>query len=109
MKNRIESIGHAVRMVGNEHLRFLATLLMMTSIDEKPRELAVVSLIRAKMCELLAVRLGVPDTEPYFAVGLFAGLDAFLDCTMADAVANLPLSQDICNALLTHKGELGQV
>ncbi len=109
IRNRVESIGHAVRLVGTEHLRLLATLLMMTSMEDKPRELAVVSLIRAKMCELLATQLGVPNTAPYFTVGLFASLDAFLDCPMVAALENLPLSQEICNALLSREGELGQV
>jgi EAL and modified HD-GYP domain-containing signal transduction protein len=109
MKTRIESIGHAVRLAGTEHLRFLATLLMMTSMDDKPRALAVVSLIRAKMCELVAKRLGIPNTEPYFTVGLFSTLDAFLDCTMDEALDNLPLSDQIRKALVRREGELGQV
>jgi EAL and modified HD-GYP domain-containing signal transduction protein len=70
VNHTVESIGHAVRLVGTDHLRQLATLLTMTSMEDKPRALAVLSLNRAKMCERLAMRLGIRDVEPFFTVGL---------------------------------------
>ncbi len=109
LKRKVESVGHAVRMVGTDHIRLLASLIMLTSMDDKPRELLSVSLIRAKMCELLATRLAAPNKESFFTVGLFSTLDAFLDCSMSDALDKLPLSDEIRNALLARKGTLGEV
>jgi len=109
LKKKVESVGHAVRMVGTEHIRLLASLIMLTSMDGKPRELVVLSLVRAKMCELLAMRLGLPNHDTYFTVGLFSALDAFLDCSMNDAVDKLPLSDEIKRALIQRAGPLGEV
>lgn len=105
----VQSINHAVRLVGTEQIRLLASLIMLTSLDDKPRELITTSLIRAKMCELLASRLGHRMTESFFTVGLFSTLDAFLDCSMSQALEMLPLADDIRDALLARKGEAGRV
>ncbi len=105
----VQSINHAVRLVGTEQIRLLASLIMLTSLDEKPRELITTSLVRAKMCELLAVRAGIRVTEPFFTVGLFSALDGFLDCPMTKALELLPLADDIRDALLTHSGDPGKI
>jgi EAL and modified HD-GYP domain-containing signal transduction protein len=109
LKRQVESVPHAVRMVGTDHIRLLATLIMLTSMNDKPRELLVVSLIRAKMCELLAAKLKLDNKEQFFTVGLFSTLDAFLDCSMNEALDKLPLSDDIHKALLQRQGTLGEV
>jgi len=109
LRREIDSVNHAVRMVGLDHIRMLASMIMMTGMEDKPRELTVVSLIRAKMCELLATQMGIPNRESYFTVGLFSTLDAFLDCTMANALDHLSLSADIRAALLRNEGPLGGV
>ena len=109
LRRNIESVGHAVRMVGTDQIRMLASLLMLTSLDDKPRELVTISLIRARMCELLAMRLDVKNPETFFTVGLFSTLDAFLDCPMNEALSKLPLSDEIKAALLNREGSLGDI
>ena len=109
LPKQVESIGHAVRMVGTEHIRRLASLMMLASVDDKPRELLKTSLIRAKMCELLAQRQHYTNAEAHFTVGMFSALDAFLDCSMQEALTQLPLSDEIRAALLHHDGQLGGV
>ena len=109
LPKQIDSISHAVRLVGLDNIKLLASLIMLTSLDDKPRELLTTSLIRAKMCALLAERLKHANTESFFTVGLFSALDAFLDCSMQEALELLPLSDDIHSALLSHTGPLGQV
>lgn len=105
----VQSINHAVRLVGTEQIRLLASLILLTSLDDKPRELLTTSLIRAKMCELLARRLGHHSTESFFTVGLFSALDAFLNCSMQEALELLPLAEDIRGALLDGSGEAGEI
>ncbi len=109
LPRQIESIGHAVRMVGTDHIRRLATLMMLAGMDDKPRELVTTSLVRAKMCELLAQRLNYSNPETHFTVGMFSTLDAFLDCSLREALTQLPLTNEIRDALLHHDGELGLV
>jgi EAL and modified HD-GYP domain-containing signal transduction protein len=109
LPKQIESIGHAVRLVGIDHIRLLASLMMLASVDEKPQELLTTSLVRARMCELVAQQYNYPNTNAYFTVGLFSTLDAFLDCHLDEALKLLPLSDGIRDALLNYSGTLGTV
>ncbi len=109
LPRQIESIAHAVRMVGTDHIRRIASLMMLAGMDDKPRELLTTSLVRAKMCELLAHRLSYANSEAHFMVGMFSTLDAFLDCSLREALTELPLSNEVRDALLHHDGELGMV
>jgi EAL and modified HD-GYP domain-containing signal transduction protein len=106
---KIDSISHAVRLVGLDHIKLLASLIMLTSLDDKPRELLTVSLVRARMCSLLAEKFRLRNTDAFFTVGLFSTLDAFLDCPMEEALRMLPLSDEIRQALLTRTGPLGPI
>jgi EAL and modified HD-GYP domain-containing signal transduction protein len=109
LPKEIESIGHAVRLVGTDQIRLLASLMMLASVDEKPQELLTTSLIRARMCELVAQQHNYPNPNAHFTVGLFSTLDAFLDCRLDEALKLLPLSDGIRNALLSHTGTMGGV
>jgi len=109
LRNKIESIGHAVRLVGTEHIKTLASLMTLASIEDKPLELFTTSLVRARMCELMAKQQRYKNPGAYFTVGLLSCLDAFLDCRMDEALELLPLSTEICNALLKQEGKLGTV
>lgn len=109
LSRTIESIDHAVRLVGVEQIRVMATLLMLGNFDDKPSELLTTSLVRARMCELLGKRLGHRGTDAFFSVGLFSVLDAFLDCPMEKALQLLPFNDNIRNALLSYDGPFGYV
>ncbi len=109
LQKQIESIGHAVRLVGLERIRLLASLIMMSSVEQKPLELMKMSLIRAKMCESLSMYRNFKNKELFFTVGLFSTLDAFLDCSMPEALQLLPLSDEVCEAILNWKGMAGRI
>jgi len=108
MPRKIESIKHAVRMVGLDQIRTLSSLALLSSLDDKPRELIKTSVIRARMCQLLGEG---PSRKygAYFTTGLFSTLEAFLDCPMEKALEHLPLSDEISNALLHQKGDNGRL
>ena len=109
LPRRVDSIGHAAMMIGTERIRIWASLLMLATMDHKPRELIVTAVVRAKMCEGLAHSLRLPATDQFFTVGLFSVLDAMLDATMAEVLEKLPLTEQISQALDHHDGPLGQV
>ena len=109
LPKQIESIGHAVRLVGTDQIKLLASLMMLASVDEKPQELLTTSLVRARMCELVAQQYNYPNANAHFTVGLFSTLDAFLDCRLDEALKLLPLSDAIRGALLSYEGQLGSV
>jgi EAL and modified HD-GYP domain-containing signal transduction protein len=109
LANEVESIRHALVLLGDRSVRRWATLISMAAIGDKPHELMVTAMVRAKMCELLAGSLHADHVDPFFTVGLFSVLDALLDASMEQALAALPLTPEVADALLAHKGVLGRV
>jgi EAL and modified HD-GYP domain-containing signal transduction protein len=108
LSRTVESIRHAIQMVGTERIRLWASMLLMTKLDDKP-ELNVTALVRARMAERLAVAMGVPNSDSYFLVGLFSLVDALLNVPMAEAIQLLPFSKQIREGLLNHEGSMGSV
>lgn len=110
LEHKIESIQHAVTLLGLRQIKTLCSLsALVTSTKDKPAELIRTVLVRAKMAEVLANNLGYPETERYFMAGLFSALDALLDLPMEVAIENVPISQEIRDAIVEGKGEIGQV
>ncbi len=108
LPREVESVSHAVSMVGVDRIRIWATLLMFSKMEDKPRELMITAVVRARMCESLAEASSQDQKATFFTVGLFSVLDAVLDCPMAQALELLPISQGIRDALLDRKGRMGE-
>ena len=65
------------------------------------QETVNVAILRARCCELIGDKLSGPDEGPsYFLLGLCSLLDAMLGQPMETAVAELPLSDTVRQALL---------
>lgn len=109
LPRKIESIRQAIMMLGLKPLRSWLNLVALSSSNQNPPALLQILLFRAHMCESLAKLRGQNDAHIYFTVGLFSGLDALLGMTMATALSQLTLSQDLNEALLTRQGKLGTV
>jgi EAL and modified HD-GYP domain-containing signal transduction protein len=77
------------------------SLILLSQLgSDKPNELMINSLIRARFCELIAESLSQHSVkQDFFLVGLMSLIDAFLDRPMADIMQELPLSADIKNAI----------
>jgi len=103
MSQRISSIMHAVTLLGLQNVKQWAMLTTFAAIDDKPQELFLTALIRARFCELAGTTQdGGPQER--FTLGLFSVLDALLDTTMETAVALLPLPPRMRDALVEHSG-----
>ena len=109
LSGKVESISHGVGLVGVERIRNWASLLMFSRMEDKPRELMITAVIRARMCEALGEASNQARKASFFTVGLFSVLDAVLDCPMRQALDVLPLSDEICDALIDSRGPLGEV
>ncbi len=106
LQRRIDSLREVIVYLGTETVRNIACLLMLSRVDDKPRELMITAMMRARMCEELARSTGTPP-ERAFTVGLFSTLDAVMDRALSDVLEDLPLAQDIKDALLRHEGMMG--
>jgi c-di-GMP phosphodiesterase len=109
LRGEVRSIGQALALLGIENLRRWATLSVLASIDDKPTELTVTALVRARFCELAAEHVEIARPSELFTLGLFSVIDAMMDAPMHDVVASLPFADDMREALVQRRGERGRL
>ena len=109
LPKKIDSIRQATCLVGLARLKTWGMLLVMAGLNEKPLELLLVALVRAKMSELVADALQEHELDEYFTVGLFSVLDALLDKSMTEVLSMVELSESAHAALVEQRGKLGKV
>jgi c-di-GMP phosphodiesterase len=109
LSRRVDSIRQAVVMLGMRRVTELATVLVMASNDHKPRELLNLGLTRARMCAVVADRMGRVDTDSFFTVGALSVLDALADRPLSEVIDPLPLSDDVKTALIHRVGIKGEL
>ena len=107
LKNKIDSIKHAVIILGQNNIREWASMIAISSLQDAPEELIHTALLRGKMCELLLESNSQLHSGSAFVVGLFSMLDALIGMPLDRLLPMLPLHHDINDALLTRKGPYG--
>jgi EAL and modified HD-GYP domain-containing signal transduction protein len=108
LRNEIKSVRQAVVLLGPPTVRQWAMLLLLAGIDERRGPVLVTALARGRTCEGIAQRLGAPDPDGYFFTGMLSVVDALLDMPMGQALADLPLADDVRAALLERAGGKGR-
>lgn len=108
LPNKVESIRHAIVILGRRKLSSWASMLAMSSMNDRPVELVQLAMIRAKTCELLASQKGLSSTDSYFTVGMFSALDILMERSINNLLEPLPLADDIKQAILDKAGNMGQ-
>jgi len=109
LQRKIDSIEQGILLLGRRQLKGWISMLAMSSLDDRPPEILRNAMVRAKMCELLAEKFGVVNTESCFTVGLFSGLDLLLQRPLPELLKPLPLNEDIVAALINYEGIFGKV
>lgn len=105
----VNTVNHAVAILGIDRIRSWATLVSLGQLDQKPQELHTESLIRAYMCEYLGRLTDADLAMDMFCVGMFSCLDAWLDVSLKTLIEALPLSNDIANAVINKEGQKGEL
>lgn len=104
----IDSIRHAVQLLGRAALhRWLALLLVssLTTVSGVQNELVTVAMQRARLCELIVEALGRRrEGGALFMVGLFSLLDALLRTPMQEILARIDLAAELRQVLLHRTG-----
>ncbi len=109
LARRIETVHDALVILGHNNVRQWATVMALAGATSRPPALISLALLRARLCEKVAARRTDTSPDAAFMAGLFSVLDALLDLPMEDAVARLPLSEELNVALLGRKGNLGEI
>ena len=110
LRVEVTSIRQAVALLGLDEFGRWVTLLALASDNDKPSELLVTALLRAKTCEQIARHLRAEDGgNAAFLVGLFSLLDAMLDQPLEEILAELPVPASMKSALMDHSGTEGEI
>ncbi|HXC33908.1 MAG TPA: HDOD domain-containing protein [Verrucomicrobiae bacterium] len=106
LRAEIRSVAHALSLLGERELRkWIAVVSVSVLADGKPDELMTVPLVRGRFCELLAPLAGLADhASDLFLMGLLSVMDAVLDQPLDSILADLPVRQEIKEALLARAG-----
>ncbi len=106
----IESIRHAIQLLGRAVLARWLGLLMISSLGKVAapnRELSEIALARARICERVAeLAPGAGSGGALFMVGLFSQLDALMGKPMDEILNGVDLAAEVKEALLERDGPL---
>ncbi len=102
LRYEIRSVKHALVMLGPDEIRRWVSLVAVRNTgDDKPEELLLRGLTRARAAEQIAPLVRMDDRAPeLFMMGLFSVIDALTDTPMPIVLKDLPLGTDITGALL---------
>lgn len=113
MRTRINSVQHAMTLLGRKQLlRWLSLLLFAHRDGPKfPDPLAVMAACRGRFMELLAQSAGDDRefAEQAFMTGMMSLLEAVLEIPMERIAEELHLAQPIRDALIDRGGRLGKL
>ncbi len=109
LPRQMKSVEQAAVFFGVNRMRNWVDTMALCAMDDRPPELLRAALIRANMCEKLAVNMPRGYPEMAFTVGLFSLLDTLMCAPMEFLLAHLHLVPDISDALTGHGGPFGPV
>jgi EAL and modified HD-GYP domain-containing signal transduction protein len=101
---KVTSIRQAVIYVGIQRLRAWTTLFVMAGMDLVTPELITTSLVRAEMCRSYIAEAQCGDPDSAYTVGLLSTLDAMLSRPMTELLTELPLPEQMIDALKARAG-----
>ena len=106
---KIHSLHEAIVMIGLKQIKSWVSLVIITCQEEKPAELLINTMARAKMCELAGEHIGTEDPKLFFTAGLLSTLDAILDQPLKTLLNDLVLDEILEKALLNQIGDAGAI
>lgn len=109
----IESIRHAVVLLGNVRLIYWLQMVVLSEINNqgKPNELFVLALNRGRTLQELAPHCQDKNytTDALFLLGIFSLLNVMLSTPFEEIITYLPLSEEYQAAYVYRAGEFGSL
>jgi c-di-GMP-related signal transduction protein len=105
----IHSVKHGLAILGEREVRRWVRLVAAVGAGEnKPSDLVLSALVRARYCELLGAKIPHGESD-LFLVGLLSMMDAILEMPMGVVLAGLSLDRETRAVLLGQKSSLESV
>ena len=113
LRSKVTSVRQAVMTIGLNGLKQWVYLLSASNaenqMDEGAEEFLRLSLMRAHFCESLmnyAKNMSISKSDAYL-MGMFSTLNYLIDAPMEEILQQIPMCQEVKDALLHHKGRCG--
>lgn len=110
-RTQIHSLNQALILLGkNGIIKWLSLVALKSLGEDKPSELFVTAICRGNLCELLANKVCLHNrSSDLFLMGMLSLIDAFLDQPLESILAELPIPQDVKDALLGESSKLRDI
>lgn len=108
----IESILHAIRLLGRGTLQRWLSLILVSSFANSGTDVEIVhtAVLRARFCELLGTSVSRgANGDALFLVGLFSLMDCLLKAPMTEVLDRVDLAQSVRDVLLERTGPYAPV
>lgn len=108
LTRRVESVRHALAILGSQQLAKWLTLLAATAGNGAAPALTLNAMIRARMMELLGAKLEKREQDNLFMTGMFSLLDRIMQTPLEQLLERAKLPEPVIRALLTGEGRYAQ-
>jgi len=109
LRKEVTSIKQAVVLLGLKELKkWLYVIALRDSIDSGARanSLIEISMVRAKLCELIAKATGQKNPDEFFLTGMFSMIDVILKRPLESILSALPLSKRVMDTITGEETEM---
>jgi c-di-GMP-related signal transduction protein len=108
LRGHVSTIRETLVLLGQRNIRALASVWALAGLGQhQPEALLLMSVTRARFCDGLANAAGQPQRQnEVFLFGLLSLIDVIVGRPMAELIAELPVTDDVVDALVLHKGPL---
>ncbi len=109
LRGEVRTVGQALTILGEKEIRRWCQLSGMLELSRnKPSDLALAALVRARFAELIGARVDCGDSN-LFQIGLLSLMDAILEIPMREVLEGLPIDESARTVLLEGTGPLSPV
>jgi c-di-GMP phosphodiesterase len=103
----VDSIPHAIRLIGREALSRWMLVMLVSSVgafSPVTHEAVLAALVRGRFCELITAHGASGDPAARFLLGLLSRMDALLGLTIEEVLERLPVKDELREALVQGTG-----
>lgn len=105
----VSSVHDAALRLGSRNVARWALTIAVAGAPNITREVAVMALTRARLCELLAGGSTELASGEMFTIGLLSAADVVFGTELAEIIGALPLTSRITDALIAREGPAGEI
>ncbi len=111
LHTEVHSIHHALDLLGEKEIKKWASLIAIGRMGEdRPKELVISALVRAKLCESVALVFQNRErAQDFFLMGLLSVVDALIGRPLPEVLLAIPIEQEIKAALIESSGPFSPV